>query len=288
MKRLLIPLIAIVASAINIMAQETPAKDILILKNNIKIDCLVQEVSNSQIKYYKLDLPNGPVFIEETSNIDSIMYRDGSVQMYEQSAISETPQNDSSMAQQQNDSLPRNAFQCNLELGGQFTFNNIDLGGESYRYTSGGVDFDLSFGARITKLAFVGAGVGIHSEFASPTFSINKTDYTFGITFVTMPIYVDSRLYVPTTKEGVNSFFLVHLGGFIPLSTKFEFANSYEFGPKNQDGGFYMQLGPGFEAKRILMSIGYRMLVFNGEIGNYCFIKIGVRIGRNVAPYKKL
>ncbi|MBQ0090838.1 MAG: hypothetical protein KBT27_16040 [Prevotellaceae bacterium] len=320
MKKTLIPLIAIVASAINIMAEETPAKDILVLKNNIKIDCLVQEVSNSQIKYYKLDLPNGPIFIEETSNIDSIMYRDGSVQTYENNTKYETKKETRIAAKQQKTNkqtdtqLPTSAFQCNFEVGAQFTSNKMFIVNGNYKFPSGGADFDMSFGARITKLAFIGAGVGIHSEFANPTITLwvaedykpNGTvpshkglvnmlrkEFPSNITLVTLPIYLDVCVYVPN-KSIVTPYFLAHLGGYLPIVNKGEINEikdmgyTYNFMENYHKGGFYMQLGFGFEVKRFQMSMGYRMHTMDDALGHYGFIKLGVRLGREVAPYKKL
>ena len=337
MKRLLIPLITIVASAINIMAEETPAKDILVLKNNIKIDCLVQEVSNSQIKYYKLDLPNGPIFIEETSNIDSIMYRDGSVQTYENNTKYETKKETRIAAKQQKTNKqtdtqpPISAFQCNLEVGAQFTSNKMFIVDRNYKFPSGGADLDMSFGARITKLAFVGVGLGIHSEFANPTiilmvddrynhsgkniplhrglYTITSTKFPSNITLVTLPIYLDVRIYIPN-KSIVTPYFLAHFGGYLPIVNKGEIKNDtgepYKIVVPEKDhwvtknfedicdftedikGGFYMQLGFGFEVKRFQMSMGYRMHTMDDALRHYGFIKLGVRLGREVAPYKKL
>lgn len=322
MKKTLIPLIAIVASAINIMAQETPAKDILVLKNNIKIDCLVQEVSNSQIKYYKLSLPNGPIFVEEINNLVAIIYRDGSVQTYAQTSNLETKKEIKIATEQPKTHKqtytqpPISAFQCNLEVGAQFTSNKMFIVDRNYKFPSGGADFDMSFGARITKLAFIGAGLGLHSEFANPTITLwvvedkpNRTipshkgleglvntlrkDFHSNITLVTLPIYLDVRVYVPN-KSIVTPYFLVHLGGYLPIVNKGEINEikdmgyTYNFMENYHKGGFYMQLGFGFEVKRFHMSMGYRMHTMDDALGHYGFIKLGVRLGREVAPYKKL
>lgn len=286
MKKLLITFILIVTGIISSQAGEIPAKDVLVLKNGSVIECLIQEITNSQVKYYKLNLPEGPAFVESTDNIVAIMYRDGSVQTYEQSAISETPKNDSSMAQQQNDSLSKNAFQCNLELGAQFTSNNVSILEENYKIPSGGVDFDLSFGARITKLAFVGVGFGIHGEFIDTSIKVSGQNVAIKATSVTIPIYLDGRIYVPT-KVDASPFFLAAIGASVALPEKGKVSDISVYNQQSK-GRFFMQLGLGFEAKRFQMSMGYRMHAGLGDIGNYGFIKIGARFGKNVAPYKKL
>ena len=119
---------------------------------------------------------------EETSNIDSIMYRDGSVQTYENNTKYETKKETRIAAKQQKTNKqtdtqpPISAFQCNLEVGAQFTSNKMFIVDRNYKFPSGGADLDMSFGARITKLAFVGVGLGIHSEFANPTIILMVDD----------------------------------------------------------------------------------------------------------------
>lgn len=246
MKKLLITFILIVTGIISLQAGETPAKDVLVLKDSTKIDCFVQEVSNSQIRYYKLSLPNGPIFVEEINNLVAIIYRDGSVQTYAQTSNLETKKEIKIATEQPKTNKqtytqpPISAFQCNLEVGAQFTSNKMFIVNGNYKFPSGGADFDMSFGARITKLAFIGAGVGIHSEFANPTItlwvaedykpngtvpshkglvSMLRKEFPSNITLVTLPIYLDVRVYVPN-KSIVTPYFLAHLGGYLPIVTQ--------------------------------------------------------------------
>lgn len=58
------------------------ATDIIILKNSTRIDAVIQEVSQSEIKYKKASNPNGPSFILSTSEIVSIVYDNGEVQTF--------------------------------------------------------------------------------------------------------------------------------------------------------------------------------------------------------------
>lgn len=273
------------------MAQEVLKKDVLVLKNNTKVECLIQEVSNSQIKYYKLSLPNGPVFIEDTDNLVAIMYRDGSVQTYENYTNPETMKKDPSIAAQYEDGevAPKVAFQVNLELGAQFAVNRFKIENEKYDFPSGGCDLDVSLGARLTQLVFVGAGLGFHTEFANTFLKVKGEKYPIDVKIYTLPIYVDTRVYIPN-KTIVTPYFLVNLGGYVPIVTSGEIQNKsggvYNFKAESS-GGFYMQLGWGMEIKRFQMSIGYRLHTTDDAPGHYGFIKFGARLGRNVAPYKK-
>ena len=58
------------------------ATDIIILKNSTRIDAVIQEVSQSEVKYKKASNPNGPSFILSTSEIISIVYDNGDVQTF--------------------------------------------------------------------------------------------------------------------------------------------------------------------------------------------------------------
>lgn len=59
------------------------ATDIIILKNSTRIDAVIQEVSQSEVKYKKASSPNGPSFILSTSEIVSIVYDNGEVQTFD-------------------------------------------------------------------------------------------------------------------------------------------------------------------------------------------------------------
>lgn len=199
----------------------------------------------------------------------------------------------SSEQQLLNNNLPKRAFQCNIEVGAQFTSNSIALNSGTFRYPSAGPDLDMSFGVRASQSVFIGAGVGFHSEFGDSNVGPagNKISVTTAI--MTLPIYLDSRFYI--TQYSVRPFFNANIGGYVPLLSKGEFSSVSESADTNVrlKGGFYVQLGFGFEVSRFQMCIGYRMFT-NKEWGakngvnSYGFVKIGVRFGKNVAPYKKI
>lgn len=273
-------------------------KDIIVLKNNTKIECLIQEVSKSEIKYKKLSNPNGPLFVEETSDILTIIFRDGTVQSYTQqsapavaSSTSTTPSKTSTSTEKSVSTYPTQptmAFQCNIEVGGEFTHNNFFTEGYYYNFPSGGVDLDATFGVRASKLAFLGAGLGVHSEFANTTVKASGYSFPCHLAIWTMPLYVNSRVYIPT-KVDVNPFVDASIGGYVGLSSKSEVTiNGQNYSTNNAvGGGFYIQLGLGLEIKRFMLGSGYRMITASDGLGNYGYVKLGVRVGKNVAPYKK-
>lgn len=282
--------------AIPIASNPIVEKDIIVLKNNTKIECHIQEVSKSEIKYKKLTNTNGPLFVEETNDILTIIFRDGTVQSYNQQSASATT---SSVTTQEKTSSsettvytypaqPTMAFQCNIEVGGEFTHNDFYTNGYYYDFPSGGVDLDAIFGVRASKLAFLGAGLGVHSEFANTDVKVSGYSFPCHLAIWTMPLYVNSRVYLPT-KVDVNPFVEASLGGYIGLSSKSEITISgHKYSINNTvKGGFYLQLGLGLEIKRFMIGSGYRMLTTSDGLGHYGYVKLGVRVGKNVAPYKK-
>lgn len=76
MQKFYILLIALLCSILNVLA----ANDLIIKTNSEKIEALIQEVSETEVRYKKADNPNGPVFIIKSSEISTIIYANGEVQ----------------------------------------------------------------------------------------------------------------------------------------------------------------------------------------------------------------
>lgn len=69
-----------------IAANTLLAQDIIITNDAQKIEASILEVSKSEIKYKEKDNINGPTFILETKEISSIIYSNGKVVVYNQTA----------------------------------------------------------------------------------------------------------------------------------------------------------------------------------------------------------
>lgn len=59
------------------------AGDIIVTRDSRKIDAKILEVSKSVIKYKEQDNLDGPIFVLEISEISSVIYSNGKVQLYE-------------------------------------------------------------------------------------------------------------------------------------------------------------------------------------------------------------
>ena len=58
------------------------AQDIIVTTNSERIDAKVTEVSDKEVKYKRADNPNGPLYVLSTAKIASIVYKNGSVTVF--------------------------------------------------------------------------------------------------------------------------------------------------------------------------------------------------------------
>ena len=88
MKKLSILAIAIVCSVMNVIAAAN--HDLIIKTNSEKIEALIQEVSDTEVRYKKVNNPTGPVYIVKTADISTIIFANGEVQVMEQKAATQS------------------------------------------------------------------------------------------------------------------------------------------------------------------------------------------------------
>ena len=62
------------------------AQDIIVTTDARKIEAKIMEVSETEVKYKETDNLDGPTFIISTNNINSIIYANGKVSLYQQSS----------------------------------------------------------------------------------------------------------------------------------------------------------------------------------------------------------
>lgn len=68
------------------------AQDTIFLKNSEKIAVFVKEVSQTEVQYKKAELPDGPLFIINKSDIGKIVYKNGYTEVIKMaSAVEEKP-----------------------------------------------------------------------------------------------------------------------------------------------------------------------------------------------------
>ena len=67
-------------SFLSVLAQD----DIIVTRESEKINAVITEISETEVKYKKSDNPDGPTFVISTSKIASIIYKNGDVQTFQQ------------------------------------------------------------------------------------------------------------------------------------------------------------------------------------------------------------
>lgn len=58
------------------------AQDIIVTNDAVRIDAIIEEVSETSIRYKKANNPTGPTFVLSTDKISSIIYQNGDVQSF--------------------------------------------------------------------------------------------------------------------------------------------------------------------------------------------------------------
>ena len=68
------------------------ANDLIIKTNSEKVEALIQEVSETELRYKKANNPNGPMFVIKLEEVASIIYANGEVQAIEHKAAPQPQQ----------------------------------------------------------------------------------------------------------------------------------------------------------------------------------------------------
>ena len=66
------------------------AQDIIVTRDNKRIDANITEVSEDNIRYKKATSPDGPVFVMPVKDINSIVYKNGDVQTFEETTATQS------------------------------------------------------------------------------------------------------------------------------------------------------------------------------------------------------
>ena len=156
-------------------------------------------------------------------------------------------------------------FQSYLDLSG--LFENID------GLPAGGIGLDGIDGVRINKYCFFGLGLGLYAEFANVR----------GATVATLqsPIFADFRVYIPNKARGFYPYFETSVG---PLINYFQTASymGYRAFGKSVSVYAFFRLNAGLDYNRFSLGIGYELWGDTEAISNFGFVKIGIRIGKDV------
>ena len=137
-------------------AQTARKPDIIILKNNTKIEVSIQEVQENVVKYKKLTDPDGPVFTVKKTEISSILYGNGDVGTFPDASSDEFFKEESGVKPIERNAQPiaRNSFDETI-----FAYKPNQLR-KAYQYYKSKSKRGLVSGIVWTVLGTVSMGVG--------------------------------------------------------------------------------------------------------------------------------
>jgi hypothetical protein len=176
-------------------AQNTRKPDIIVLKNNTKLEVSIQEVEDSVIKYKKLSDPDGPVFSVKKAEIASVLYGNGDVSTFPDTSgdVFFKQENGVEPVSRNPQPIPKNAFDETI-----FAYKPNQLR-KAYQYYRSKSKRGLVSGIVWTVLGTVSMGVG--------TALLTNTNY----------IYNGYNSYSYNNNEGAGAALLI--GGLVGGAT---------------------------------------------------------------------
>ena len=266
------------------------AQDIIITKDAQKIEAKILEVSGSEIKYKKQSNLEGPTFILGVEELNSIIYANGEVQVFEDKADKQNIGVKDVVAVQDDTVCEKKEF------GGQFGDRKVNENTRPFikepffnmyadaeiRYIFNGLRISIgastnfTFGCRIKEYVFVGGSIGY--DFFSPirtcSFPSGQEGYE-DAHFITALANV--RIFLPV-KPKLYPYLSISGGCSIIFPLYMEPVH------------FRVKVGAGVDIKRFTVGMGYdflssanyeALLSFTEFLPNHTiYLNLGVRIGR--------
>lgn len=111
------------------------AQDIIVTKEAKKIEAKITEVSKSEIKYKEWDNQEGPTFILEVADINTIIYSNGKVAVFNQEQAAENSQSTTKDETEQTVNVDFTIERTSQPL--TYRFNNLTSGASKFRWDFG-------------------------------------------------------------------------------------------------------------------------------------------------------
>lgn len=126
------------------------AQDIILTTDAQKIEAKITEVSKSEIRYKEKDYPDGPTFVLATEDVNSIIYANGKVVLYNQTAANPEPQPEQPV-------IDESLAQIQLLSGALITAKIVSLGKDGVTYLLQDEESTLP-ASQIEKVTFLSNG----------------------------------------------------------------------------------------------------------------------------------
>ncbi len=135
----------------------TFAQDVIVTKDSKKIDAKILEVSKSEIKYKEADNLEGPTFVLEVEDINSIIYANGKVVLYNNQQSVENTLQEEPIVREETDQTVIVDFGIEPTSNPlMYCFPNLSSGAADFRWDFG--DGTFSFAKEAAMKAFEKAG----------------------------------------------------------------------------------------------------------------------------------
>lgn len=149
------------------------AQDIILTTDAQKIEAKIIEVSKSEIRYKEKDYPDGPTFVISTDEINSIIYANGKVVLYNQTAANPEPQSDELQPV-----IDESIAEITLLSGRTITAHIVELRSDHVTYTIDGSE-RVTPASQLEKVTFLHNGqVKIYNQDAATVVSKPKAAVT--------------------------------------------------------------------------------------------------------------
>lgn len=273
---------------------QTEKYDVIVLNNSDRIDAKIIEVSDSEIRYKKVTNLDGPTYVQKTSDIAAIIYKNGETIAYSTSKNS-TNNYSANDVQRTNKKI---TFQSYIEVGALFGTNTIlddidkldDVVGFPIskfidKPIIAGPAIDIVAGARLNDYVFLGIGLG----FQAKIMKIKASENIAGVnakgelkeTMLSLPLYLNTRVYYPKNIKCMP-YLDLSIGGNFGLTHHIKASVSFNKDSYSLDdsykwaNGFLLKVGFGIDIKRFSIGVGYQMTRLLGkvELPEYGKIKI--------------
>lgn len=178
------------------------AQDIIVTKNQERIDAEILEVSQTEIRYKKASNPTGPTFVIDKNEISTLLFKNGEVEILDQTKFSpnDTITKIDNVYFFKGQKMSKYEFLNFIEKNSQEAFQYYLHGQKLWR--AGWITFGVGVGADILGTVLFFQGIYTFQDIYNPEFQ-----------------YVNPHLNDVPLGLTVSSAFLMTLGGAATLAS---------------------------------------------------------------------
>ena len=246
----------------------TSAHDVITLKNGSDIQAIVQEISELDVKYKKLDNPNGATYTLKKSEIFMVKYANGSKDVFTDNAATTTSsQSNRTNAPYGTERDYPNSSGNRISSGSTNPKLKLGLNGGLLYPTGEGSKIHFGGGISGEYLAAPNIGIGLSAGYYAYQLAAEGAKLTSSF----MPVALNGKYYFLT--ENIQPYAGVDVGLYI-IGAKLSYGGESESGSKSYFG-LAPVVGSQFKLSNSLaldVNAKENIIFLEGQIGyNFCF-----------------